>query len=93
MQLNEIKPGLQYKLLSQTRAGPRARLRDDGGGHGQFFEGAGSTKKKAKLNAAEKALRSSSSSPTPLRPTWPWAGLCLSTRTSPRPGRLPDISY
>ncbi|KAK5875113.1 hypothetical protein CesoFtcFv8_027636 [Champsocephalus esox] len=58
MQLNEIKPGLQYKLLSQTGPVHAPVFVMTVEVNGQFFEGAGSTKKKAKLNAAEKALRS-----------------------------------
>lgn len=58
MQLNEIKPGLQYKLLSQTGPvhAPVFLMTVDI--NGQIFEGSGLTKKKAKLIAAEKALRS-----------------------------------
>lgn len=58
MQLNEIKPGLQYKLMSQTGPvhAPVFIMMIEV--NGQLFEGSGPTKKKAKLNAAEKALRS-----------------------------------
>ncbi|XP_065100672.1 double-stranded RNA-specific editase 1a isoform X1 [Paramisgurnus dabryanus] len=58
MQLNEIKPGLQYKLTSQTGPvhAPVFIMMIEV--NGQLFEGSGPTKKKAKLNAAEKALRS-----------------------------------
>lgn len=58
VRLNEARPGLQYKLLSQT--GPVhapvfvMAVEVDG----CLFEGSGPTKKKAKLVAAEKALRS-----------------------------------
>uniref|UniRef100_A0A3Q0TB38 Adenosine deaminase RNA specific B1a n=1 Tax=Amphilophus citrinellus TaxID=61819 RepID=A0A3Q0TB38_AMPCI len=58
MQLNEIKPGLQYKLLSQTGPVHAPVFVMTVEVNGQLFEGFGSTKKKAKLNAAEKALRS-----------------------------------
>ncbi|XP_047433040.1 double-stranded RNA-specific editase 1-like [Mugil cephalus] len=58
MQLNEIKPGLQYKLLSQTGPVHAPVFVMTVEVNGQFFEGSGPTKKKAKLNAAEKALRS-----------------------------------
>uniref|UniRef100_A0A8C5DW59 Double-stranded RNA-specific editase 1-like n=1 Tax=Gouania willdenowi TaxID=441366 RepID=A0A8C5DW59_GOUWI len=58
MQLNEIKPGLQYKLLSQTGPVHAPVFVMTVEVNGQFFEGLGSTKKKAKLDVAEKALRS-----------------------------------
>ncbi|XP_035984303.1 double-stranded RNA-specific editase 1 [Fundulus heteroclitus] len=58
MQLNEIKPGLQYKLLSQSGPVHAPVFVMAVEVNGQTFDGSGSTKKKAKLNAAEKALRS-----------------------------------
>ncbi|XP_072527696.1 double-stranded RNA-specific editase 1a isoform X1 [Salminus brasiliensis] len=58
MQLNEIKPGLQYKLLSQTGPVHAPVFAMTVEVNGQLFEGTGPTKKKAKLNVAEKALRS-----------------------------------
>ncbi|MEQ2161940.1 Double-stranded RNA-specific editase 1 [Goodea atripinnis] len=58
MQLNEIKPGLQYKLLSQSGPVHAPVFVMTVEVNGQLFEGSGPTKKKAKLNAAEKALRS-----------------------------------
>ncbi|KAJ8351657.1 hypothetical protein SKAU_G00231330 [Synaphobranchus kaupii] len=58
MQLNEIKPGLQYKLLSQTGPVHAPVFIMTVEVNGQLFEGSGPTKKKAKLTAAEKALRS-----------------------------------
>uniref|UniRef100_A0A8C2EME3 Adenosine deaminase RNA specific B1a n=1 Tax=Cyprinus carpio TaxID=7962 RepID=A0A8C2EME3_CYPCA len=58
MQLNEIKPGLQYKLLSQTGPVHAPVFIMTIEVNGQLFEGSGPTKKKAKLNAAERALRS-----------------------------------
>nr|XP_046218680.1 double-stranded RNA-specific editase 1-like isoform X2 [Oncorhynchus gorbuscha] len=58
MQLNEIKPGLLYKLLSQTGPVHAPVFVMTVEVNGQLFEGSGPTKKKAKLNAAEKALRS-----------------------------------
>lgn len=58
MQLNEIKPGLQYKLLSQTGPVHAPVFLMTVEVNGQIFEGSGPTKKKAKLIAAEKALRS-----------------------------------
>lgn len=58
MQLNEIKPGLQYTLLSQTGPVHAPLFLMSVEVNGQVFEGSGPTKKKAKLQAAEKALRS-----------------------------------
>ncbi|XP_053758939.1 double-stranded RNA-specific editase 1 isoform X1 [Panthera pardus] len=58
MQLNEIKPGLQYALLSQTGPVHAPLFVMSVEVNGQVFEGSGPTKKKAKLHAAEKALRS-----------------------------------
>ncbi|XP_028360834.1 double-stranded RNA-specific editase 1 isoform X1 [Phyllostomus discolor] len=58
MQLNEIKPGLQYSLLSQTGPVHAPLFVMSVEVNGQVFEGSGPTKKKAKLHAAEKALRS-----------------------------------
>ncbi|KAJ8247066.1 hypothetical protein GJAV_G00258380 [Gymnothorax javanicus] len=58
MQLNEIKPGLQYRLLSQTGPVHAPIFVMTVEVNGQLFEGSGPTKKKAKLTAAEKALRS-----------------------------------
>ncbi|XP_054569593.1 double-stranded RNA-specific editase 1 [Eptesicus fuscus] len=58
MQLNEIKPGLQYTLLSQTGPVHAPLFVISVEVNGQAFEGSGPTKKKAKLQAAEKALRS-----------------------------------
>lgn len=58
MQLNEIKPGLQYKLLSQTGPVHAPVFAMSVEVNGQRFDGTGPTKKKAKLCVAEKALRS-----------------------------------
>ncbi|XP_069031334.1 double-stranded RNA-specific editase 1-like [Embiotoca jacksoni] len=58
MQLNEIKPGLQYRLLSQTGPVHAPVFVMTVEVNGQLFDGSGPTKKKAKLTAAEKALRS-----------------------------------
>lgn len=58
MQLNEIRPGLQYRLLSQTGPIHAPVFVMTVEVNGQLFEGSGPTKKKAKLTAAEKALRS-----------------------------------
>ncbi|XP_078259709.1 double-stranded RNA-specific editase 1 isoform X2 [Rhinoraja longicauda] len=58
MQLNEIKPGLQYKLLSQSGPVHAPVFIMAVEVNGQNFEGSGPTKKKAKLQVAEKALRS-----------------------------------
>lgn len=58
MQLNEIKPGLEFQLMGQSGPvhAPTFNMKVEV--NGEIFEGAGSTKKKAKLQAAEKALRS-----------------------------------
>ncbi|KAG7253692.1 hypothetical protein CRUP_007403, partial [Coryphaenoides rupestris] len=58
MQLNEIKPGLQYKLLSQTGPVHAPVFVMTVEVNARLFEGSGPTKKKAKLIAAEQALRS-----------------------------------
>uniref|UniRef100_A0A3Q2E026 Adenosine deaminase RNA specific B1a n=1 Tax=Cyprinodon variegatus TaxID=28743 RepID=A0A3Q2E026_CYPVA len=58
MQLNEMKPGLQYQLLSQSGPVHAPVFVMSVEVNGQLFNGSGPTKKKAKLNAAEKALRS-----------------------------------
>ncbi|KAM9836051.1 double-stranded RNA-specific editase 1-like [Aulostomus maculatus] len=56
MQLNEIKPGLQYTLLSQTGPVHAPVFEMTVEVNGQLFKGSGPTKKKAKLDTAEKAL-------------------------------------
>lgn len=58
VQLNEIKPGLQYKLLSQSGPVHAPMFTISVEVNAEIYEGSGPTKKKAKLNAAEKALRS-----------------------------------
>ncbi len=58
MQLNEIKPGLQYKLMAQAGPVHAPTFTMAVEVNGQNFEGTGPTKKKAKLLAAEKALAS-----------------------------------
>nr|XP_015813286.2 double-stranded RNA-specific editase 1 isoform X1 [Nothobranchius furzeri] len=56
VQLNEIRPGLQYKLLSQTGPIHAPVFVMTVEVNGQLFDGSGPTKKKAKMKAAEKAL-------------------------------------
>jgi len=58
MQLNEIKPGLVYNLMSQSGPvhSPIFIMRVEV--NGVVYEGNGNTKKKAKLECAEKALES-----------------------------------
>ncbi|XP_078741778.1 uncharacterized protein LOC144955399 isoform X1 [Lampetra fluviatilis] len=58
MQLNELRPGLQYRVVSQTGPvhAPRFTLAVDV--NGDTFVGAGPTKREAKARAAERALRS-----------------------------------
>ncbi|XP_075911150.1 double-stranded RNA-specific editase 1 isoform X2 [Petromyzon marinus] len=58
MQLNEVKPGLQYRMVNQVGPVHAPVFIMAVEVNGQTFEGSGSTKKKAKLQAAEKALRS-----------------------------------
>ncbi|XP_070535459.1 double-stranded RNA-specific editase 1-like isoform X3 [Ptychodera flava] len=58
MQLNEIRPGLQFKFVSQSGPVHAPTFVMSVEVNGQLFEGMGTTKKKAKLQAAEKALRS-----------------------------------
>ncbi|XP_055361709.1 double-stranded RNA-specific editase 1-like isoform X2 [Betta splendens] len=79
VRLNEMRPGPRYRLLSQT--GPvhapvfvmAVEVR------GQRFEGSGPTKKKAKLVAAEKALRSLQVPDAPERHTAPGRTLPVHT--------------
>ncbi|KAG7255650.1 hypothetical protein CRUP_030015 [Coryphaenoides rupestris] len=58
VQLNELRPGLQYRLVSQTGPvhAPVFCIAVDV--NGLAFEGTGPTKKKAKMRAAELALKS-----------------------------------
>ncbi len=58
MQLNELKPGLEYKLENQSGPVHAPVFVMSVEVNGQSFVGEGSTKKKAKLIAAEKALAS-----------------------------------
>lgn len=58
MQLNELKPGLEYKLENQTGPVHAPIFVMSVDVNGASFVGQGSTKKKAKLLAAEKALAS-----------------------------------
>lgn len=58
VQLHELRPGLQYRMVSQTGPvhAPVFAVAVDV--NGLTFEGTGPTKKKAKMRAAELALRS-----------------------------------
>lgn len=58
VQLNELRPGLQYRIVSQTGPvhAPLFSIAVDV--NGLTFEGTGPTKKKAKMRAAEMALSS-----------------------------------
>ncbi|ESO86787.1 hypothetical protein LOTGIDRAFT_128560 [Lottia gigantea] len=58
MQLNEIKPGLEYQFVSQTGPVHAPTFIMSVEVNNTKFEGAGQTKKLAKLQAAEKALTS-----------------------------------
>ncbi|KAM6953799.1 LOW QUALITY PROTEIN: double-stranded RNA-specific editase B2 [Aplochiton taeniatus] len=58
VQLNELRPGLQYRLASQTGPVHAPVFSMAVEVNGLTFEGAGPTKKKAKMRAAEQALKS-----------------------------------
>ncbi|CAL1596450.1 unnamed protein product [Knipowitschia caucasica] len=58
VQLNELKPGLQYRMVSQTGPVHAPVFSIAVEVNGLTFEGAGPTKKKAKMRAAELALKS-----------------------------------
>ncbi|XP_068604310.1 double-stranded RNA-specific editase B2 [Brachionichthys hirsutus] len=58
VQLNELRPGLQYRLVSQTGPVHAPVFSIAVEVNGLTFEGAGPTKKKAKMRAAELALKS-----------------------------------
>ncbi|XP_076147400.1 double-stranded RNA-specific editase B2 [Alosa pseudoharengus] len=58
VQLNELRPGLQYRLVSQTGPVHAPLFTIAVEVNGLSFEGTGPTKKKAKMRAAELALRS-----------------------------------
>lgn len=58
MQLNELKPGLEFKFVSQTGPVHAPVFNMSVEVNGMVFEGSSTTKKAAKLAAAEKALKS-----------------------------------
>ncbi|XP_078085867.1 double-stranded RNA-specific editase B2 [Mustelus asterias] len=58
VQLNELKPGLQYRMVSQTGPVHAPIFAIAVEVNGLLFEGTGPTKKKAKMRAAEMALQS-----------------------------------
>ncbi|KAL4657641.1 double-stranded RNA-specific editase B2 [Arapaima gigas] len=58
VQLNELRPGLQYKMVSQTGPVHAPVFAIAVEVNGLTFEGTGPTKKKAKMRAAELALKS-----------------------------------
>ncbi|VDI49292.1 double stranded RNA-specific editase B [Mytilus galloprovincialis] len=58
MQLNELKPGLEFKFVSQTGLVHAPIFTMSVEVNGMAYEGASTTKKAAKLIAAEKALKS-----------------------------------
>ncbi|XP_074123310.1 double-stranded RNA-specific editase B2 isoform X2 [Sminthopsis crassicaudata] len=58
VQLHELKPGLQYKMVSQTGPVHAPVFAVAVEVNGFTFEGTGPTKKKAKMRAAELALKS-----------------------------------
>ncbi|XP_033099632.1 double-stranded RNA-specific editase 1-like [Anneissia japonica] len=65
MELHEIKPGLKFSLVTQRGPVHAPTFCMSVEVNGQMFEGEGTTKKKAKLNAAENALRSFIQFPNP----------------------------
>lgn len=65
--LNELRPALPFQLLARTGPVHAPHFLMSVQVDGQVFQGAGSTKKKAKLSAAEKVL----SSGVPLHPLAP----------------------
>lgn len=58
VQLNELRPGLQYRVVSQTGPVHAPVFSIAVEVNGLTFEGTGPTKKKAKMRAAELALKS-----------------------------------
>ncbi|XP_052339279.1 double-stranded RNA-specific editase B2 [Oncorhynchus keta] len=58
VQLNELRPGLQYRMVSQTGPVHAPLFSIAVEVNGLTFEGTGPTKKKAKMRAAELALKS-----------------------------------
>ncbi|XP_065150799.2 double-stranded RNA-specific editase B2 isoform X2 [Paramisgurnus dabryanus] len=58
VQLNELKPGLQFRMVSQTGPVHAPVFSIAVEVNGLTFEGTGPTKKKAKMKAAEMALKS-----------------------------------
>ncbi|XDV46905.1 hypothetical protein PO909_016709 [Leuciscus waleckii] len=58
VQLNELRPGLQYRMVSQTGPVHAPVFSIAVEVNGLTFEGTGPTKKKAKMKAAEMALKS-----------------------------------
>uniref|UniRef100_A0A3P8XBJ7 Adenosine deaminase RNA specific B2 (inactive) n=1 Tax=Esox lucius TaxID=8010 RepID=A0A3P8XBJ7_ESOLU len=58
VQLNELRPGLQYRVVSQTGPVHAPLFSIAVEVNGLTFEGTGPTKKKAKMRAAELALKS-----------------------------------
>ena len=58
MQLNEIRPGLEYQFVSQAGPVHQPNFIMSVEVNGQQFQGMGPSKKKAKLHAAEQALAS-----------------------------------
>ncbi|XP_071943509.1 double-stranded RNA-specific editase 1-like [Antedon mediterranea] len=65
MELHEIKPGLKFSLVAQKGPIHAPTFCMSVTVNEQSFEGEGTTKKKAKLNAAENALRSFIQFPNP----------------------------
>uniref|UniRef100_A0A3P8V7U3 Adenosine deaminase RNA specific B1a n=1 Tax=Cynoglossus semilaevis TaxID=244447 RepID=A0A3P8V7U3_CYNSE len=79
IQLNDIRQGLQYKLLSQTGPVHAPEFVMSVEVNGQLFKGSGPTKQKAKQRAAEAALHS----PLMFKPTTETHVVIGRTRSDP----------
>ncbi|XP_038951235.1 double-stranded RNA-specific editase B2 isoform X2 [Rattus norvegicus] len=78
VQLHELKPGLQYRMVSQTGPVHAPVFAVAVEVNGLTFEGTGPTKKKAKMRAAEMALKSFVQFPNAFQ-----AHLAMGSSTSP----------
>ncbi|KAM6215834.1 double-stranded RNA-specific editase B2 [Rhynchocyon petersi] len=85
VQLHELKPGLQYKMVSQTGPVHAPVFAVAVEVNGLTFEGTGPTKKKAKMRAAELALKSFVQFPNACQ-----AHLAMGSSMSPSPDFTSD---
>lgn len=85
VQLHELRPGLQYRTVSQTGPVHAPVFAVAVEVNGLTFEGTGPTKKKAKMRAAELALKSFVQFPNSCQ-----AQLALGSTTSPCPDFTSD---